>query len=471
MLLLIALLTVTAASGAGAKAIIAFGTIALLVGLGATVIVARSITAPLTHAVHVAKQVAAGDLFEKIKAQTAGEMEELFGALGGMISSLKRMALNVRHSADAIVSATKEIAAGNNDLSQRTAEQSSSLEETAASMEELTSTVRQNAESCKRASQLAQSATVVAVKGGDVVNRLVATMNLVTESSRKIVDIIGVIDGIAFQTNILALNAAVEAARAGEQGRGFAVVAAEVRNLAQRSAEAAKEIKALIESSVANIDEGAKLVQEAGSTISETVAGVKEVSTIIGEIAAASDEQSAGIEQVNQAIIQMDAVTQQNAALVEEAAAAVGALEEQALHLSAAVRAFRIDERDGAAAAQALVKKAMLYLKQNGRAKAFAAYDDPEGGFVQGDLYIVAFDMNGKNLAHGADPTRRGQVLLDTQDADGKYFMRERVELAKERKSFWQDYKFLNPVTGEIEPKSCCCERVDDLIIGCGFYR
>jgi methyl-accepting chemotaxis protein len=249
----------------------------------------------------------------------------------------------VRTGTDSVANASSQIASGNLDLSSRTEEQASSLEETASSMEQLTSTVKQNAENARQANQLVSSTADVAVKGGQVVGQVVDTMASIKDSSRKIADIIGVIDGIAFQTNILALNAAVEAARAGEQGRGFAVVASEVRNLAQRSAGAAKEIKALIEDSVGKVDAGGKLVDEAGKTMDEIVTSVKRVTDLMSEIAAASSEQSSGIEQVNQAVGQMDEVTQQNAALVEQAAAAAESLQNQASQLAQAVSIFKLD--------------------------------------------------------------------------------------------------------------------------------
>jgi methyl-accepting chemotaxis protein len=274
-------------------------------------------------------------------------------ALKDMNDSLVRIVGEVRNGTDTIASASGQIAAGNLDLSGRTEQQAGSLEETAASMEQLTATVKQNADNARQANQLAVAASGVAVRGGSVVAEVVGTMGAINASSRKIVDIIGVIDGIAFQTNILALNAAVEAARAGEQGRGFAVVAAEVRNLAQRSAAAAKEIKTLIGDSVDKVEEGSKQVAEAGKTMDEIVDSVKRVTDIMAEISAASQEQTSGIEQINQAIMQMDQVTQQNAALVEQAAAAAASLQEQASNLSQGVSVFKLDRRQAAMFAQA----------------------------------------------------------------------------------------------------------------------
>jgi methyl-accepting chemotaxis protein len=294
------------------------------------------------YAAGVTTHIAGGDLTMEVAVRD-GDSVSLLASMKSMQENLRSTVLQIKTSTDTITVASKEIAQGNADLSQRTEEQASSLEETASSMEELTSTVKQNAENAKQANQLAASASEVAVKGGKVVGEVVGTMSSINESSKKIVDIISVIDGIAFQTNILALNAAVEAARAGEQGRGFAVVASEVRNLAQRSAAAAKEIKALIGDSVDKVGAGTKLVDEAGKTMQEIVASVKRVTDIMSEIAAASQEQSSGIEQVNQAVTQMDEVTQQNAALVEEAAAAAEAMQEQAQNLAQVVSVFRLD--------------------------------------------------------------------------------------------------------------------------------
>jgi len=320
-------------------------TITALIG-AVLLMVTRSITRQIggepDYAADFVRQVADGDLTVQVQVRS-GDTTSLLASLRGMVNRLSELVGDVRGTTESITAASQEIAQGNADLSQRTEEQASSLEETASSMEELTSTVKQNAENAKQANQLAANASDFAVKGGKVVGDVVHTMASISDSSNKIVDIISVIEGIAFQTNILALNAAVEAARAGEQGRGFAVVAGEVRNLAQRSASAAKEIKALIDDSVGKVEVGSKQVNQAGATMTEIVQAVKRVTDIMAEIAAASNEQSAGIEQVNQAITQMDDVTQQNAALVEEAAAAAEAMQEQASVLMEAVSAFKLE--------------------------------------------------------------------------------------------------------------------------------
>ncbi len=306
--------------------------------------VSKSITAPLAQAVSVAETVARGDLGQPIHAVTRDETGRLLRALHDMQDKLAAAVRTIRAGSETISSAAGQIAAGNTDLSSRTEEQAASLEETAASMEELASTVKQNADNARQANQLAASASEVAQRGGAVVSAVVSTMGDISASSRKISEIVSVIDGIAFQTNILALNAAVEAARAGEQGKGFAVVAGEVRSLAQRSAQAAREVKALIEASVSKVAEGAGHAENAGATMQEVVASVKRVTDIMGEIAAASQEQASGIEQVNRAVSQMDEVTQQNAALVEEAAAAAGSMQDQAHALVGAVGVFRLRE-------------------------------------------------------------------------------------------------------------------------------
>ena len=316
--------------------------IGLALAVGCYVVLSRAISRPLAEMLVHFHEISGGNLTTDVRIHSRDEMGLLMEGLQQMQAKLKETVVTVRRGSESIASATQQIAAGNTNLSQRTEEQASSLEETASSMEELTSIVKQNADNARQASQLAVTASDVATRGGNVVGQVVQTMGGINESSKKIADIIGVIESIAFQTNILALNAAVEAARAGEQGRGFAVVAGEVRTLAQRSAGAAKEIKSLIEDSATRVESGSTLVARAGKTMEEIVVAVKRVTDIMGEISAGSAEQSTGIEQINEAVTQMDDVTQQNAALVEEAAAAAQALEEQADELRRAVAVFRV---------------------------------------------------------------------------------------------------------------------------------
>ena len=304
--------------------------------------ISRLLRSRITASREVAERVRQGDFTVPVDDSVPDEFNPLLQSLAAMQSSLTTVVGTVRENAESVATASAQIAQGNQDLSQRTEEQASSLEETAASMEELGSTVRQTSDNANQANQLAKGATAVAIKGGQVVGQVVDTMRGINESSRKIADIIGVIDGIAFQTNILALNAAVEAARAGEQGRGFAVVASEVRSLAQRSAEAAKEIKALISASVERVEQGTQLVDQAGVTMSEIVASIQRVTDLMGEISSAASEQNAGVSQVGQAVMQMDQVTQQNASLVEQSAAAAESLKAQALQLVQAVSVFRL---------------------------------------------------------------------------------------------------------------------------------
>ncbi|MYM21832.1 HAMP domain-containing protein [Duganella sp. FT135W] len=327
--------------------------IALCIAMGTVqaIWISGLISRPLVNAVQIAQTVAAGNLTSRIEVNTTDETGQLLAALKEMNDNLQNIVGQVRTGTDVIATAASEIATGNLDLSARTEQQASSLEETASSMEEMTSTVKQNSDNARRANELAHSASGIALQGGTVVSQVVETMGSINASSSKIVDIIGVIDGIAFQTNILALNAAVEAARAGEQGRGFAVVASEVRNLAQRSASAAKEIKSLITDSVAQVEAGSKLVHQAGKTMDEVVSSVKKVSDIVAEITNAGREQEVGIEQINQAISEMDTVTQQNAALVEQAAAASASMQEQAENLSRVVSVFKLDQSGGSSQA------------------------------------------------------------------------------------------------------------------------
>jgi len=322
---------------------LALAALILVVALGAFLFMNRVILRPLRAVGDSFDKIAGGDLTVRVDVNSTNEIGQLMAAVKRMQESLARTVSTVRRGVDEINVGSREISAGNTDLSSRTEQQAASLEETAASMEQLAATVKQNADNARQANQLAASASDVAERGGSAVSEVVSTMQGISASSRKISEIVSVIDGIAFQTNILALNAAVEAARAGEQGKGFAVVAGEVRSLAQRSAQAAKEIKGLIEDSVTKVGAGSQQVERAGATMQEIVASVKRVTDIMGEISAASDEQSTGIDQVNRAVSQMDEVTQQNAALVEEAAAAAGSLQEQAERLAQAVAVFKVN--------------------------------------------------------------------------------------------------------------------------------
>ncbi len=363
----------------------------------------RSITMPLREAVSIARRVASGDLTSQIEPKGRDEAAELFAALREMNDGLARMVMQIRTGSESIAVGANQVAAGNQQLSSRTEEHASSLEETASTLEEFTTTVRQNAEHAKQASSLAGTASATAEKGGEVVSKVVTTMQEVTTSSKRISDIIGVIDGISFQTNILALNAAVEAARAGEQGRGFAVVASEVRNLAQRSAASAKEIRGLIEDSVGRVENGARLVEQAGKTMDELVGSVKRVAEIMTEIAAASHEQSSGIEQINRAITQMDNVVQMNASLVEEATAAATSMANQATGLARAVAQFRLEEG----------QMPVFAPSQPAAPSQLAAMPRPHAAHAAAES---------RSAAAAAGTRRRETALASTEDDDWKEF-------------------------------------------------
>ncbi|RBA24547.1 methyl-accepting chemotaxis protein [Herminiimonas fonticola] len=436
-------------------------------------VIRKTVTGPLGQATKVARQLASGDLTARLETKRVDEIGHLLSAINGIGQGLANVVWNIRHGTETLSTATSEIAAGNLDLSSRTEQQASSLEETASAMEEMTSTVKENAANAIQANELARTATQVAIKGGGVVAEVVNTMDSINQSSKKIVDIISVIDSIAFQTNILALNAAVEAARAGEQGRGFAVVAGEVRNLAQRSSAAAREIKALIEDSVNKVQSGSKLVAHAGTTMDEVVSSIKRVDDIMTEISSASREQSIGIEQVNQAIAQMDQVTQQNAALVEQAAASAEALQSQTTELINVVSIFTIKSGSHGSTTEAkeMVSKAIEAMREIGTEKTFAEINNKLGQFCDRDLYVVVYDMNGRNLAHGANPSNAGKDMIDAKDGAGNLYIRERVAIIQNTGKGWQDYMFLNPISKQVEAKSMYLDRYQNLIIGCGVYK
>ncbi|MEO6353776.1 MAG: methyl-accepting chemotaxis protein [Oxalobacteraceae bacterium] len=446
----------------------ASGALVILGGI-ATWFLIRSITQPLHAAVSIAKRVAAGDLSSRAKVIGQDEVSELIAALNDMNTNLLKIVTDVRTGSDAIFSASSEIATGNADLSSRTESQASALEKTASTMEQLNSAIRQNAHNALQANQMVASVQNTAVNGGRVVGQVVGTMASIKESSRKISDIIGVIDGIAFQTNILALNAAVEAARAGEQGRGFAVVASEVRNLAMRSAEAAKEIKILIGDSVKAVEAGGKLVDMAGSTMEEIVESVKNTVHVVNEISEACQEQSVGIDEVNRAMLEIDKMTQQNAALVEQASTAAERMRQQAVTMRQTVSAFKLEQNQNEA--ESMVKRAVAYIRANGKDKAFSEFSKPAAQFKNRDLYINVIDLHGNTKAHGENPKLIGRNLIDLKDADGKHFIKSFVQIAQSFGRGWVDYRWINPVTAVIESKSTYIEKLDDLVIGCGIYK
>jgi len=456
------------------KYVILFGLIGLLASLILAWWVTRSIAVPLHEANIVAKRMAAGDLSEPYEANATGEVGELQLALQEMSERMFKIVADVRLGTTAVASTSGLISTDNTALSSRTESQASSLEETASSMEELTSTVKQNADNARQANKLVASAAETAVKGGQVVGQVVTTMESIKDSSRKIVDIITVIDSIAFQTNILALNAAVEAARAGEQGRGFAVVAAEVRTLAQRSAAAAKEIKELINTSVEKVDAGSRLVDDAGEAMGEIVASVKRVVNLMSEIAAASTEQSAGIEEINQAVMQIDGMTQQNAALVEEAMRTAATLQDQAVTLSQTVSIFNLGAREYANADEAyeMVQKAKEFMEQFGRdAVAEDVNKLTKGQFIDRDLYVTVYGLDGIIHGHGANRRLNGADWTKVKDVEGKYFCNEMAQISKTAGSGWMDYKWVNPLTKETMVKSAYFEKVGDVFLACGYYK
>ncbi len=477
MLLILGVNTVWAAAsvqGAAKLWIIVGGVAGLLIGVASAWWLTRGVVQPLRQALAAAEKITSGDLTSQYEVKRRDEFGQLMIALGGMKDQLFNLVSNVRTGTTTVASTSSQINRDNTSLSERTVTQTDSLQQTAASMEQITITVKQNADNAEQASKLVLQASDHAVKGGDVVSKVVHTMGSIKESSRKISDIIGVIDGIAFQTNILALNAAVEAARAGEQGRGFAVVAAEVRTLAQRSATAAKEIKSLIGDSVEKVDAGSKLVDDAGKTMSEIVSSVKHVAEIMKEMAGASHEQSLGIQSVNQAITEIDGMVKKNALLVKDATQTATSLNEQAVTLLKSVSGFNLGTREHGNADEAaeLVKGALQFFKEHGKAALVDEINKlGKGQFIDRDLYLMAIGTNDAVFyAHGNNPRVLGNGPT-SKDVDGKPFVKDMAGLAKSGGKGWVDYKWAHPVTNEVRLKSSYVERAGDLAVACGIYK
>ena len=388
-----------------------------------------------------------------------------------MNQSLVDLVTQVRHSSDKIMNAARGVAQGNNDLADRTEHQASTLEELASTMEELSSTIQENAQRCGDASTLTGGVSTTVSQGADRVKRVAQTMQRINASSSSIGEFVGLIEGIAFQTNILALNASVEAARAGEEGRGFGVVANEVRNLAQRSAEAAKQIKTLIGESTQHVSEGARGIQDAAQTMDQVVDSVQTMADLVRGIAAASEEQSQATEEVNRAIAQMETVTQHNAALVQEAAAAALDFEGEVQHLDEAIVQFQTDKVAGRDVVVDLVKRAAAHIQAMGIDKACDDFDNPDDKrFNFGEFYVSIVHLNGTRLANGMEPWKRGENITEIRDVDGKPYVRYMMVRAREKGFGWVQYKWKNPASGKIELKLTYFQVIGDAVINCGIY-
>ena len=421
------------------------------------------------------ERIASGDLSTRTASQfqrSGGrDATRLWRSIDVMGESLSAIVRQVNDSGEAIRRGAVEIARGYSDLSERTERQASTLEETASATEQLTATVRRNSEGCARANALAQQAREVAMEAAECMRRMTGTMGRIEGGSKRVSDITALIENIAFQTNILALNAAVEAANAGEHGRGFAVVAAEVRGLAQRCSQAAKEIRGVIGESAGAVDEGGRLTAEVATTMDRAVQGVAEVSQVIAEIARASGEQNAGIEGIGKAIEQLDGVTQQNAALVGETGAAARAFEDQARRLVDAVSVFKLDQAEARDHAVSLVQRGIEHVHARGVDQAMQDFEDLGGAFVQGDYYLWVCDMKGVVRSHAMRPKSRGENFAELRDARGKAFIRDALRVAADRGRGWVDYEWTHPSTKKVEPKSTYFERLGDLVLLCGVYR
>ena len=426
------------------------------------------------QSIRLMERIASGELVTEQHAgdtrKSGTDADRLHGTIMQMNRSLAGIVKQVWASAETISSGARSIAEGNNQLAERTHSQAASLEETSSGMEQLASIARQNAEHCVRASQLAAQSGEVAERAAARMQDVTATMEQIDHSAGRVGEMLSTVEGIAFQTNILALNAAVEAARAGEHGRGFAVVASEVRALAQRSAQAAGEIKEIIGKSSAGVARGRALVSDTGRTMTEVVDSVREVKQVIAAIAQSSRQQSASVEEINRAIVAIDQATQQNAALVEEATSSAAEFGRESAQLVRAVGRFKTDRAQDRERAVRMVRAGASHMRKVGVQQACKDFMNPAGGFIRGEDYLFVLDLNCKRLAFPPDPSTVGQDDSNLRDADGHQFSRQSVEMARAYGSGWNDYRMPHPTSGKIEPKSAYVERVDEVVIGCGIY-
>jgi len=476
LLLLLASTWLAAANTQGEvrQAILALGALGVIGGSAAAWWLRRRAAAPVQAALVFAERLSAGNLTAGVQAAADRDAGQLMAALERLHERLFGVVSKVRTGTTTVAATSSQISRDNDALSLRTDTQADSLQGTAASMEQLTAAVQQNAQNAQQADALVSAAAARAQQGGAVMAEVVQTMGSIRASSHSIVDIIGVIDSIAFQTNILALNAAVEAARAGEQGRGFAVVASEVRVLAQRCAAAAREIKDLIGTSVEKVDAGGRLVDNAGQAMTEIVAAVGQVADLIGQINVGSREQASGIEAVNQSIARIERTTNDNAKLVKDAARSSITLNEQAVALMKAVAGFDLGEREHGTAdeAMAMARRGAEFGRQHGRDALIADVNRlGKGSFVDRDLYLMVIDADSAAfLGHGNNPRTLG-LGAQSKDVDGKLFVQDMVRAARSQGSGWIDYKWAHPVTNEVLTKSSYFQRVGDVVVACGIYK